>query len=338
MRLGRLCTIVVAGVLVSGLGAAPPGASASAGESHGGGSHGGRSPGVIAFSDFVDDVGSGDAQVFVVNPDGTGERQLTHVPEGKGAGSPAFSPDGRRIAYLSNENSDNYAVWVMDADGSDQRVLLAQPGYDFGRPGWSPDGRSLVASRCERQDIYTIECDLVTFRADGSRPRVLLSNERNNRDPAWSPDGRWIAFGTDRDGYQSTIAVMPASGGTPRQVTPGPLSGYWPDWSPDGRRLLFSNHCCVPDSDLFTVRPDGSRLTQVTDVVGSEQAFAAYSPDGSRVVYYDTTGEPPDSDTGAIYTMRADGTDARLLVADHPYAILSDWGPSPRGHAHRENR
>src|SRR4051812_32758181 len=68
------------------------------------------------------------SQVVTVRPDGSGEHQLTHVPVGKQAGAPDISPDGRKIVYVSNESSDNFAVWVMNVDGSAQHRLFGKAG------------------------------------------------------------------------------------------------------------------------------------------------------------------------------------------------------------------
>ena len=326
LRERRVLSMIIAALVVGAV--APPPALASTPQLDSAPRHSGSTAGgVIAFSGFPDDTESGDAQVFVINADGTGERQLTHVPGGSGAGSPDISPDGTMIAYVSNEGG-SFAIWAMAADGSHQRKLLGRDGFDFFRPSWSPNGKRLVATRCDNRLPVTTECDLVGLGSDGTRVRTLLSNERNNVDPTWSPDGSKIAFTSDRLGYFSTINVMPASGGTPTRITAGSFEGFWPSWAPDSRHLIASDNCCQLSPDAFRMLVDGSQLTQLTHAGGRNAAYAGYSPNGRRIVFVSDVGRPPDTGTD-LYTMRADGTDVRLLVSDHPGVALSDWGISP---------
>ena len=106
--------------------------------------------------------------MVTVRPDGTDERQLTHVPEGKQAGAPDISPDGRTIAYVSNEGGDNFAVWAMNVDGSGQHQLFGKAGFDFFQPRWSPDGTKLVVTRCDSSVGFITNCDIVLAKRDGS--------------------------------------------------------------------------------------------------------------------------------------------------------------------------
>ena len=93
---------------------------------------------------------SGHSNVYTMNPNGTGRRQLTHVGRKQAAGAPDYSSDGTKIVYVSNQTGD-YRIWVMNADGSGQRRLTNDPGFMDLQPAWSPDGRHIVFSRCTEQ-------------------------------------------------------------------------------------------------------------------------------------------------------------------------------------------
>jgi TolB protein len=121
--------------------------------------------------------------------------------------------------------------------------------------------------------------------------------------------------------------VMNADGSSPKRLTAPRLRGFWPDWSPDGRRILFSDHCCIPHSNLWTVRPDGSGLTKLTDVADNlDAAFAGYSPNGQRIVTFFSQG-CMNSPCQHFYTLHADGTHFNRVVTGKPDTFLTDWGP-----------
>src|SRR5690348_10580356 len=83
------------------------------------------------------------SQVFTVRADGSGKRQLTHVKAPVQAGDPSYSPNGRRIAYVSNATG-RFQVWVMSASGAHQHRLVVDPRRDAFLPRWAPDGKHLV--------------------------------------------------------------------------------------------------------------------------------------------------------------------------------------------------
>jgi Tol biopolymer transport system component len=115
------------------------------------------------------------------------------------------------IAFTSQRDG-NSEIYVMNADGTDQRRLTHAAGDDYS-PDWSPDGRKIafVSERDGNDEIYGMN-------ADGSEQRRLTSSRAHDYPPAWSPDGRKIAFASDRDG-NFDIYVMDADGSHVRNLT-----------------------------------------------------------------------------------------------------------------------
>jgi len=272
------------------------------------------------------------SQVFTIEPSGTGLRQLTHVDDNRSAALPDWSPDGRRIAFESNQ-SGAFGIWVMNADGSDQKRLSGRKGFGDFYPSWSPDGTTLLYSHCPEVIGlgFFSQCDINAMNADGSGKEALLSMGRwRNTRPQFSPDGRQIAFGSDRGGLQGAIWVMRADGSSPRRLTKPVLRAFWPDWSPSGDRILFSDNCCVQRSNLYTIRPDGSGLTKLTAVKAPSvnATFPSYSPDGTEIsLFYDKGC--PDGICKSFYTADSSGDGLTRVFTGQADTLITDWGAEP---------
>jgi TolB protein len=238
-------------------------------------------------------------QLFLVNADGSGLRQLTHVESG--AADPAWSPDGTALAA-----SDGW-IFTINVDGSGFREL--QPTVETegdAHPSWSPDSRRIAF---ERYEIDISTTDVWTMNADGSGQRRLL---RFGGQPTWSPDGRRIAFingdvwGCDPEGCfeqgLAAVATISASGGQRHYLTPPLLrsgesfgspqkwlfgddvSYFGLHWSPDGRRLVFARRLEQRLPDLFAVAATGGRPKRLT-ATPQVETDPLVSPDGRRVMF-----------------------------------------------------
>jgi Tol biopolymer transport system component len=274
---------------------------------------------VVPYADR--DVG---AQIFTVNPGGTALTQLTHVQGGHEAADPSWSPGGGRIAYQSDPAGE-YDLWVMNADGSNQHRILRDPGWDDEQPSWSPDGRRLVFARCSP----LFECDVAVVNADGSGMRVVVGGHRVHQTPSFSPDGRWILFSSDRGGLISAVWKVPVSGTGAVRLTPPRLEAFWPAWSPDGSRVVFTNDCCLPFSEVYVMRADGSHIRRLTHAApGHQNGFGRFSPNGRRIVFMSDRAFP-DACCNDLYSMRTDGSDVRRVTRVGASGELADWGRAP---------
>ncbi len=160
--------------------------------------------------------------LWVVRPDGSGLRRLVRAGV-----EPAYSPDGRRIAFVRPDARDRPWLYIVGSSGGGvRRIGLG------GHPSWSPDGRYLVV---ERGVGLNRIADLWVVRvSDGRATRLTRTSSVSELGPAWSPDGHWIAFSMARNGFQD-IYALPASGGRPQAITHGPPNGanFEPAWQPD---------------------------------------------------------------------------------------------------------
>ncbi len=172
-----------------------------------------------------------------------GSRFQLHITDADGEGgqialaspdpiiSPAWSPNGRELAYVSFE-SQKAVVWVQDVQ-SGQRRMLANFRGSNSAPAWSPDGRdlALTLSRDAVAQIYLMS-------RDGGAPRRLTQSQAIDTEPAFTPDGRQIYFVSDRGGGPQ-IYRMPASGGNAERVSFSGSYNISPAISPDGRALAY---------------------------------------------------------------------------------------------------
>jgi TolB protein len=301
---------------------APSSASAAAAQANG----------RIAFSQWDLIPGgnlSGHSNVYTINPGGTGRRQLTHVGAAHAAGAPDWSRDGAKIAYESNQSGD-YRIWVMNANGSRKMRLTSDPGFADLMPAWSPDGKRILFSRCDDHLGFIAGCDLDVMSAAGAGVRRLAGGHWTYVRGEFSPDGRRIVVGADRGGLLSALWVMRSDGTGLHRITRPSLQAFWPGWSPDGRRIVFTDNCCQFGSNIWTVRPSGKGLRKLTHFSPQplQGAFASYSPNGRRIVLQYNGKCPTRGICQYFYVMNADGSGLHAVRTRVPNTFLTDWGPA----------
>ncbi len=197
----------------------------------------------VSFRDLHKPRGIIFGEIYLMNADGTNFINLTQSPERADFIS-SWSPDGKQIAFTSDE-SFKRNIWVMDADGGNPRNLTNHHAIDRS-PDWSPDGQQ-IAFQSDRNRAWEFEnnvqgnWEIYVMNTDGANPINLTNHLAWDSGPAWSPDGRQIAFTSDRDGNRE-IYVMNTDGTNLINLTNHPARDSGPDWSPDGLRIAFSSN------------------------------------------------------------------------------------------------
>lgn len=296
--------------------------------------------GKIAFSRL--DSRDGQSDIFVMEPDGTGVKRLDIKPLGESPNpSPSFSPSGKRLAFGAESRGGNSQfnidIYVTNADGGGLKRITKEPSFDS-MPSWSPDGSRIAFSMVDISSMFSSasasssasstrdssdESGIYTISVDGTGLRQL-THEAEDEYPAWSPDGKMIAFGR-LDKRAGWIYTVNADGRGLRKLT-DPPKGFWdsqPSWSPDGTKIAFTR-ASASRADVFLMDADGTHIKKLT---GRTDGFLpSVSPDGKKIAFVSNDA----GQTTHIYAMNADGTNPRRLTTKAKvHDDAPDWQPLP---------
>jgi TolB protein len=215
-----------------------------------------------------------------------------------------------KIAFISLRDG-NPEIYVMNADGSQQKNLTNNPAYDD-HPSWSPDGTKIAftASRDGNGNL-----DICVMNADGSEQKNLTNDPAYDDHPFWSPDGKRIAFRSFRDGNRE-IHVMNADGSERKRLTKDPAEDAIPSWSPDGKRIAFHS---FRDRryEIYVMNADGSEQKRLTKDPGYKK-FPSWLPDGKKIAFVSLR---------EIQVMNADGSEQKRLTKDLGINIFPSCSP-----------
>jgi TolB protein len=215
-----------------------------------------------------------EASIYAINPDGSDLKLLTST--GKTAAHPAFSPDGSKIAFERDGE-----IWVMGAEGQSPQRLTDPPRYIVDtEPSWSPDAKRLVFVRSGKGS--DADADLWVVGADGSNlHRLARTKHLDERWPAWSPNGRSIAFTNVKP--RPGIFTVSAHGTNLKTIDAGRQQPFDFDWSPDGKRIVFVR-ANGGRTQLLVVNSDGTNEHRLVRT-NSSASSPAFSPSGNAIAF-----------------------------------------------------
>ncbi len=253
---------------------------------------------------------AGGRDIYVADWDGKNAMRVTN---GDINVLPALIPGGG-VAFTSYKNK--YPFLYTSRGGGDPVKLLGDKGSMVSGVAYSPDGRRLAVTisenNGERAEIYVAN-------ADGSGlTKITDTRYFTNTSPSWSPDGKQLAFVSNRDGSPQ-IYVMNADGSAPKRLTFAGKYNTTPSWSPRGDLIAFTARDERNAFDIFTVNLENKKVTRLTqDAAGNEEPV--FSPNGRLILFTSTRGGGR-----GLYVMTADGNNQIALPADKGDIKTPDW-------------
>ena len=246
--------------------------------------------------------------------DADGENPRIMLETAQPVMSPAWSPDGRRIAYVSFENNRS-EIYVQDLRSGARKRVSARPGVN-GAPAWSPDGRKLAVSLSRQDgnlDIYTLDLDSQVLTR-------LTSGAAIDTEPTWSLDGQQIYYTSDSTGGPQVYRV-PAQGGASQRVTFEGSYNARPRMSPDGKQLAVV-HNDRGNYRIAVFDLARSYIQVLSD--GRLDESPSFAPNGETLIYATREGK-----RGVLATVSANGRIKQRLSTVEGDVREPAWSPFP---------
>jgi Tol biopolymer transport system component len=284
-------------------------------------------PGDVGRLAFAMTGPGGNNDIYTALQNGKNVRRLTTDPGFDACAS--YSADGAHIAFCS-DRTGAFEIWAMDKNGGNQHAVTSLGGFAT-FPDYSPDGRRIVFGGAEGSDPND-EIYVVDARTGGGLAALTSCAGFGvgcfNDYPAYSPDGRKIAFihadDADDDGnpVNEQVWVMNADGSNKTQLTFDHVAhDQLPDWSPDGTQIAYGDGD-FGNGRIFKMHADGSHQTQLTFGPGDDFG-AAWSPDGRHIAFVSNLG----GGDRPVIVMDANGSYQHRLTQGPSRQFVPGWQP-----------
>jgi hypothetical protein len=217
-----------------------------------------------------------------------------------------------------------WEIGLMDADGSNRRVLFPNPFTSneidlTAGLSWSPDGTRLAYATSTWADIFILSVQ------DSTTRNITNTGDRFETEPAWSPSGNKIAFSSNRNGGKFNIHLMDVDGANIGKLTDCPARCSLPTWSPSGEYIAYVSDQGTTGDDIFVMKADGSEQRRL--VSGGVNLYPVWSPDGKRIAFARSADF---NSISYLFLVNPDGTGLKALTDDSASTRQASWSPDSR--------
>jgi Tol biopolymer transport system component len=271
-----------------------------------------------------DPTGTGLEGIFVVDVDGSNEHEIQPP---NGGLFPDWSPDGKRIALSTLRADQTETIVTMDPDGTH----VHDTGVSGGECSeWSPDGTKIAYCHHPSAGLF----DVWVMNTDGSHRRQLTDAIGNDYPGAWSPDGKRIAFGSQREG-SFDVFVMNADGSHQTRLSTGPDHESPEAWLPDGRIVYSSFHGDEPLPTWYVMDADGTNVRSLPQLAGAGDPIDWLSPPAlhGRLAFASDREDNVD-----VYVLDLPGGRLHRLTRSPGVDMSPTWSPDGTHIAFRSDR
>jgi Tol biopolymer transport system component len=262
----------------------------------------------IAFASDRD----GNNEIYVMNADGSGQKNLTNNPPDDN--SPAWSPDGSKIAFVSNRAGNKFfEIYVMNADGSGVKQLTTNTAADSRNnfaadicPAWSPDGTKIAFCRWSAS-VW----EIFLMSVDGNGQQQITSSGADCYYPTWSPDGGEIAYynwSTTENNWKIFVINTTTRVASRLTNNASDFDEEYPSWSPDGNKIAFISGN-GGSFKIYLMNANGTGQPINLTNTRYNDYWPTWSPDSSKIAF-----ERDKDGNHEIYVMNTDGTGQKNIT------------------------
>lgn len=254
---------------------------------------------------------------FTVNEDNTSAEQVMLTADIQADSAfPAWSPDGKLVAFQSKRDGPLSQIFVMDADGNN-KVRVSDGNGFAGQPSWSPDGK-YIAYAGGAQQVSGAQREIYVVPATGGAPKQITNSGGSLITPVWSPDGAHLICLQVLGERDYKILIMNTDGTNPRTLFEGGAIAA-PSFSPSGDAVLFYN-ISEKGEAVHTVKVADGSDTSIT-AVGSGDYYPVWSPDGTQIAWASSA----DKQLHKIVAANDDGSDRRIISTGEGDDYGTSW-------------
>ncbi|MDC0178565.1 Tol-Pal system beta propeller repeat protein TolB [Woeseiaceae bacterium] len=261
---------------------------------------------------------NGSSRLFkLVVSDEDGENETTIRESTDPIMSPAWSPDGRRLAYVSFEEDNEPAIFVQTLRTGNRIKVSSRRGVHNGAPAFSPDGRNLVLT------LGSIDgnLDIYVMNLSNREVKRLTTDRSIDTEGSWSPDGKQIYFTSDRSGGPQVYRID-SSGGMPERITFEGSYNSRPRLSPDGKKLAIV-HLDKGNYRIGVLDLNNSNFLILS--TGNQDESPSFAPNSDKLIYATRQGE-----NGVLETVSVDGLIRQRMGSGRVDVREPVWSPFPR--------